>query len=171
MTTMHIRKAGFYGAMGPRRRFVTVQIDTYEDNTWEKSMKAHVIIMPPWPFDIPILCPGLLVFTLNMIYRTCLLWHSVLLHHGRLWAENLTCQYKIVTSFERSLNHCGTTVNITSWEDRIYIARGRKVFSDNGMIIYGLMESSKGYSISKSSVTFSQGWRPAYCFQRCSLHK
>lgn len=75
-------------------------------------------------------------------------------------AKNLTSQYKIITSFERCLNQWEMTTDIMSSEDRIYIATGRKVFSDNGMINTWLIESSKGYSISKWPVSFSQCWHP-----------
>lgn len=51
-----------------------------EDNTQRcknKSINPHEIIMSSWPFDIYILSLGLLVFTLNMIYNTCLPIYSL----------------------------------------------------------------------------------------------
>ncbi len=40
--------------------------------TKKKSINLYVIIMSSWPVNDYICSPGLLVFTLNMIYRTCL---------------------------------------------------------------------------------------------------
>lgn len=107
--------------------------------------------MPPWPFDVSILCTAPLVFTLNMIYRTCVMWHAMFSHHRRLWVENPTRQCKIIIIFWMALQSMG--------DDSSHHVIGRSdLYSYRHLVIMGwstheLMESSKGYSISKWSVS------------------
>lgn len=88
----------------------------------------------------------------DLSHTSAYLWHGVLSHHGGLWERPKT-SISIVPFSKWCLNQCETMANVTSSEAQIYIATGRNLSRDNGMInTHGLIKSSKGYSISKPSV-------------------